>query len=428
MADEPINKLYSFNDAQPQQPYALPVDDNNSIDKWNEYLKASGIMPSINRVVRALTIGLPGEERTQLLPEKIIRSGVTAPARAYEGEFTPRTELNETSEQAYQRMFEAGQDTAALMSGSTIFNKPGAATLGSGLTRPEIKPVVEAPAPIFYSAVENAIKNAKQPTATMEQWQGFLKNQPGVKAEELSWLGLDKEALGPGPVSKQALEDYVRAHKVELKEITKFNEADYGTPHERELAYNYKHELKSLNSSEDVDLARKYNTYFRETFKNMNNEEVLQAVKNAREIPTGEPTKFGDYQLSNGRNYKEMLLTLPEKKSLEQFKIEYEKKFNVDLSTATEQQLNRLREQVEPIIGNTYKSSHWDEPNVLAHIRMNDRDIPGVGKALHIEEIQSDFLQAHRKAQTQIAEAINKDFDGIADKMVKAGVIKKICD
>ena len=43
------------------------------------------------------------------------------------------------------------------------------------------------------------------------------------------------------------------------------------------------------------------------------------------------------------------------------------------------------------------KSSHWDEPNVLAHARVNDREIPGVGKSLHIEEIQSDWHQAGRK-------------------------------
>ena len=75
-----------------------------------------------------------------------------------------------------------------------------------------------------------------------------------------------------------------------------------------------------------------------------------------------------------------------------------------------------------------FKSSHWDEPNVLAHVRMNDREIPGVGKSLHIEETQSDLGQAHRKESIKIKEAINKDFDGIADRMVKAGVIKKICD
>ena len=57
--------------------------------------------------------------------------------------------------------------------------------------------------------------------------------------------------------------------------------------------------------------------------------------------------------------------------------------------------------------GNIYKSSHWDEPNVLAHIRTNDRTIEGQ-KALHIEEIQSDWHQQGRKQGYRDNEAINK--------------------
>ena len=45
---------------------------------------------------------------------------------------------------------------------------------------------------------------------------------------------------------------------------------------------------------------------------------------------------------------------------------------------------------------NNYNSSHWDEPNVLAHLRMSDRKLPGGGKALHLEELQSDWGQAGR--------------------------------
>ena len=53
---------------------------------------------------------------------------------------------------------------------------------------------------------------------------------------------------------------------------------------------------------------------------------------------------------------------------------------------------------------NLFKSSHWDEPNVLAHARVNDREIPGVGKSLHIEEIQSDWHQAGRKQGYKVTE------------------------
>ena len=78
-------------------------------------------------------------------------------------------------------------------------------------------------------------------------------------------------------------------------------------------------------------------------------------------------------------------------------------------------------------VNNNYRSSHWDEPNVLAHIRMNDRNIDGK-KSLHLEEIQSDWMQSHRKELTNLHKEIDNNFDTIADRMVKAGIIKKVCD
>jgi hypothetical protein len=43
-----------------------------------------------------------------------------------------------------------------------------------------------------------------------------------------------------------------------------------------------------------------------------------------------------------------------------------------------------------------YESSHYDEPNILAHTRLNDRIINGK-KTLMVEEIQSDWHQAGRR-------------------------------
>jgi hypothetical protein len=43
-----------------------------------------------------------------------------------------------------------------------------------------------------------------------------------------------------------------------------------------------------------------------------------------------------------------------------------------------------------------FTSSHWDEPNVLAHIRFNDRVIDGK-RTLFIEEVQSDWHQKGKK-------------------------------
>ncbi len=53
-----------------------------------------------------------------------------------------------------------------------------------------------------------------------------------------------------------------------------------------------------------------------------------------------------------------------------------------------------IKEYVVPDSG--YTGGHWSEPNVLAHIRTNERDVGGK-KTLHIEEIQSDWHQQGQK-------------------------------
>ncbi len=44
-----------------------------------------------------------------------------------------------------------------------------------------------------------------------------------------------------------------------------------------------------------------------------------------------------------------------------------------------------------------YRSSHWDEPNILAHVRFNERTDAEGKRVLFLEEIQSDWHQAGRK-------------------------------
>ena len=85
-----------------------------------------------------------------------------------------------------------------------------------------------------------------------------------------------------------------------------------------------------------------------------------------------------------------------------------------------------------------YKSTHWSEPNVLAHIRTNKRDVGGV-RALHAEEFQSDWHQQGQKKGyvdadqkrvlenrlTQIQEAIRASNQQIAGDD-NAGLLKKL--
>jgi len=76
-------------------------------------------------------------------------------------------------------------------------------------------------------------------------------------------------------------------------------------------------------------------------------------------------SKYEEHTLPGGSNYREILMRMPHDEQ-------------------------RAKEFSDPASG------HWDQPNVLAHVRAKDRTGPNGEKLLHIEEIQSDWHQQGR--------------------------------
>ena len=74
-----------------------------------------------------------------------------------------------------------------------------------------------------------------------------------------------------------------------------------------------------------------------------------------------------------------------------------------------------------------FKSSHWDEPNVIAHIRMNDRTGPNGEKVLFVEEIQSDFSRELKAQQKVNIEIIDTRWGGLLERMNNDGILKVVC-
>ncbi len=197
--------------------------------------------------------------------------------------------------------------------------------------------------PVFYSALQRAVENMKMTKAPAQQWINTIKNQQGVKQEEIDWTGLnDWLSKQDRPVTKQEIVDFIKANQIEVKEITSGTEA---TP------------LSEEEGAERSELMRRVNMF--EPDLTQHEEQRLVALEGRR---NGEyrHTAYSQYQLPGGDNYRELIFTLPNK------------------------------------TGAPYKSSHWGEPNVMMHIRFNERDIDGK-HTLFIEEIQSDWHQVGRK-------------------------------
>jgi hypothetical protein len=117
----------------------------------------------------------------------------------------------------------------------------------------------------------------------------------------------------------------------------------------------------------------------------------------------GDAVKYGDYQTPGGENYREILLKLPQEsekiakadKKLKLFETAYER--DPTQQNYAQMKMAELELDVAKKTSTNYKSQHWDDPNVLAHIRVQDRKGANGEKILHVEEIQSDWHQAGRK-------------------------------
>jgi hypothetical protein len=122
--------------------------------------------------------------------------------------------------------------------------------------------------------------------------------------------------------------------------------------------------------------------------------------------------KYADYVLPNGENYREVLIQYEPKRSPPNYEIrelpESSKTSSKNFGVYEGDKLinswfgkNNAEDWVAGQKANykdygNYESSHFDEPNILAHMRVTDRTIDGK-KTLFVEEIQSDWHQAGRK-------------------------------
>jgi hypothetical protein len=267
----------------------------------------------------------------------------------------------------------------------------------SGGADPMGEPAFGKNEPTFYSAVERAVESGKRDKGTGVEWEATLRNTPGVKADEMKWLGLKEWLEGRGRVTRAEVADYVRAHKLELGEVW-HGQADNDHIIEQLRQHGYGVE-ENLHGDPQLTLLNEQDERDRVP------PEVVKLLNQLEEVGT----KFQDRSEPGGKNYRELLLTLPQKISAEQQALrdygdamvkKYGRMYGPsDLSEQEIMQRHRLAMLASPLrsANSTYRSSHWDEPNIVAHVRFDDRTGPNGEKVLHLAEVQSDWHQAGRK-------------------------------
>lgn len=263
-------------------------------------------------------------------------------------------------------------------------------------------------APTFYSALQRGVDGVKQPKADAAQWKGIVSNLPGVKAEEVEWTGVNEWLDGQtGPVTKDALNDYIKSNGVKVEEVVRgspvVNKASkyYGPQVQRALdeASGEVRDNIHLQLSNDGQAYAELTKKFPELSEDDNwadvvLDDVLGGVRNT-------DVKFGTYVLPGGNSYRELLLTMPtpaKNLSERMTKIEGYLRNAGDFDdheiAAYRKEYKTLAEKIRA--ANVFQSTHFSEPNILAHVRFNERTDGDGRKVLFIEEIQSDWHQKGR--------------------------------
>lgn len=283
----------------------------------------------------------------------------------------------------------------------------------------------------FYSAAEQAAMNLNRNKGTGQSFINDLMKVPDVKKEEMAYTGLDDFLANKPNVTKQEVQDFIAQNKVNVNEVMLGgNEApsqdllnwmsarSIMPPRNPEgwQELSQKLELYAQQHQKAQGLPEASQRYFTLSEEAGRISEGLDATGSARSA-----TQHSKWQLPGGENYREILLTLPEKAPAmypnfeTYFKAkyaEYANPNNFENPAYKMAQRDAKRNwdatggqiAIDDFSGNkvglstgNYTSSHFNEPNILAHMRVNDRIDAEGKKMLLIEEVQSDWHQAGRK-------------------------------
>lgn len=229
----------------------------------------------------------------------------------------------------------------------------------------------------FYSAAEQAALNLPRNKGTGQALLNDLMKGADVKKDELQATGvLDAFANRP-QATKQELVDYLQANRVEVGQTVKASK----NPYPYKSAVEWQNAIFDAENNGNWGLADQISTAW----------EQYDGAVSSPKIP-----RYESYTMPGGENYREVLLTLPVEKPTVS---KYAALKGITESEAVADRTGFLQWRTEQLSNKKtpYQSSHWDEPNVMAHLRLNDRvDVDGKKMTL-IEEVQSDWHQAGRE-------------------------------
>lgn len=305
------------------------------------------------------------------------------------------------------------------------------------------------PLPVYYSALTRAAEELPQAKGQPAQMFAMLVKAKGVKPDEIALTGLRPWMLAhEGSITKAAIVDYLKANELHLEETL------YSSSEDQMAAQAQLDDLARLGSDRTPEQEREYDllarrlihgqgygkepkfghyveeggTNYREMTLRLPEVKLTPEAKIAAQRLQEAETAEAEVRNAAGRavdeQYRERLNAAYEqlvaassaddpgraqvaRLALDRLQRQYagEKAFAENSSVLNHSTVaantDRARAAFEKLRDAARKENftegHYDEPNVVAHVRWNDRTDTQGRKVLFIEEIQSDWHQRGRK-------------------------------
>lgn len=297
----------------------------------------------------------------------------------------------------------------------------------------------------FYSPIEKRITEFKQPKASATKWKEIVgsKSDEAVFSGIADWLNTFKPDQ---QISKEEVQDFIKNNRVEIKQVIKadnwrefYDERMAEVEKEMEYfrakgfdAYTISRTPDAMfDKLNDADQDRLIDLKAERDFLNdvyFDYGDSRQTLTSAKEEDMPKYIKY--INRGDAQNYKEILVTAPVGNKLEQANAIIEKRLEAiddeieqtreykkvgDTGTVNDFKLvvndqerydslvaerksliaqeKANTEKIRDLKNKEYKSSHYNEKNIIVHTRTDVRRDSDDNKVFFIEEVQSDWGQ-----------------------------------
>ena len=312
----------------------------------------------------------------------------------------------------------------------------------------------------FYSPIEKRLAETNIEKQSANKW---LTSGVIGKGDEAIWTGVKAWLESKNPqeqVSKSEIQQFLKDNRISVVEVVKGEEKQLVEGwNPTKLYYEGKQIDGFVTNEANYEIYKISNSEYIVFNQDTEQEQTRTSLQGAKDLVSDEVhgeqskrlTKFNLPDLivaGDKSDYKEVLVTLPDRKKnvfgKESETLDYARETyginSAEYRSVKRQFENRLEDdygfsytQIKELFNeyektpDVFKSTHFDEPNILVHLRMNTRTDADGNKILMLEEIQSDFSASYRKSQDMMLDYVNKNENEVIELYKKSGKLKVIC-